>query len=250
MSTFQKEVKICGWSSDRLSSYTDFEDKIKKCAVGYTGADVLSVKQIQPPPEITEEFNQLIDGVLSSYLKCFTKSAELHIIVRKALSDLASTAISSISSISHVSKSDEYKPEFLEEKQIDQLIDAISTELDRMKLQNETFFKLILAESFTNHLSHGNRYDPRKVISVSYGMNCDGDFEVISSDQGEGFDHDNIPDPRSEERIHEEGGRGVFLIRQLSDKVEYRDGGRTLHIVINLANKIKEPLSRALKNLE
>ena len=45
-------------------------------------------------------------------------------------------------------------------------------------------------------------------------------------DEGAGFDPDHVPDPRDKDRLHLQHGRGVFLMRELMDHVEYRKGGR------------------------
>jgi serine/threonine-protein kinase RsbW len=45
-------------------------------------------------------------------------------------------------------------------------------------------------------------------------------------DQGAGFDPDQIPDPREQERLFLHHGRGLLLMRALMDRVEHRLGGR------------------------
>ncbi|MBU6332458.1 MAG: ATP-binding protein, partial [Bacteroidetes bacterium] len=56
--------------------------------------------------------------------------------------------------------------------------------------------------------------------------------EVV--DEGDGFDVMDVPDPRSEPLLDREGGRGVLLIRWVSDHFEYRRAERTAAFTINL----------------
>jgi len=59
-------------------------------------------------------------------------------------------------------------------------------------------------------------------------------LNFIVSDQGPGFDFENLPDPTSPENLLRIGGRGVFLMRQLSDGVSFHDDGRTVEISFHI----------------
>ena len=47
-------------------------------------------------------------------------------------------------------------------------------------------------------------------------------------DEGPGFDYDNLPDPTAPENIEKPHGRGVFLMRKLSDRCAFEDFGRVV----------------------
>ena len=49
-------------------------------------------------------------------------------------------------------------------------------------------------------------------------------------DEGNGFDPRKIPDPTKPENLERFSGRGIYMIRQLMDKVEFRDRGRELRM--------------------
>ena len=61
-------------------------------------------------------------------------------------------------------------------------------------------------------------------------MRCYGDprsaLLIAVRDEGDGFDPDKVPDPREDDRIHLDHGRGLFLMRALMDYVEHRKSGR------------------------
>jgi len=49
---------------------------------------------------------------------------------------------------------------------------------------------------------------------------------VLVRDEGAGFEPAEIPDPRNNDRLQLDHGRGLFLMRALMDQVEYRRRGR------------------------
>ena len=87
-----------------------------------------------------------------------------------------------------------------------------------------------LTEAVNNAIRHGNRFDDQKKIIVSYRKYAH-QIRLIISDEGSGFDPFNLPDPTSEDHIEEEGGRGVFLMKQLTDELHFLDQGRTVELM-------------------
>jgi serine/threonine-protein kinase RsbW len=87
-----------------------------------------------------------------------------------------------------------------------------------------------LTEAVNNAMQHGNRYDDDKKILVS----CKEKPNMIKltiSDEGSGFDPHQVPDPTASEHIEIEGGRGVFLMKQLAHEIHFLDQGRTVELV-------------------
>jgi serine/threonine-protein kinase RsbW len=87
-----------------------------------------------------------------------------------------------------------------------------------------------LTEAVTNAMIHGNRYDDRKNIVVSC-QRQNGHVHIFISDEGSGFDPCQLPDPTCDELLDCEGGRGVFLMKQLTDEVHFLDQGRTVQLM-------------------
>lgn len=98
--------------------------------------------------------------------------------------------------------------------------------LQRLKIDKSIQFDIRLAveEAVRNSIVHGNRYDKELPVTVSYAIDKDK-LEVEIKDRGNGFDVKKIPDPRSKDYIMKEGGRGIFLMYRLMDKVEYNRRG-------------------------
>ena len=79
---------------------------------------------------------------------------------------------------------------------------------------------LAIREAAANAIKHGNKADPEKIAEVTFDI----DEETITiriEDQGEGFDPEDLPDPLAPENILKGTGRGIFLMRQLMDHVEF-----------------------------
>ncbi len=91
---------------------------------------------------------------------------------------------------------------------------------------------LVLSEAATNAIIHGNENNPGKKVDVEV-YEGDQQIVIVVSDEGEGFDPTTLPDPLSEENLLRQGGRGVFLIEQFADHVEYRDKGSTVILTFN-----------------
>lgn len=121
-------------------------------------------------------------------------------------------------------------------------IDAMQAFAERVfsiaGIDAETSYWPVLAvrEAVMNAVLHGNKEDESKVVRVEYRV-VDSKIEVRVLDEGEGFDPDTLADPLSEENLLSQGGRGVYLIRQLMDDVTYsfpESGGTQLRMVKNL----------------
>jgi len=90
-----------------------------------------------------------------------------------------------------------------------------------------------LTEAVTNAIKHGNASDESKCVCLKCNVSQSQiAFEI--SDEGTGFDFDSLPDPTAPENLLQIGGRGVFLMRQLSDDVTFRDDGSTVEICFHL----------------
>lgn len=89
---------------------------------------------------------------------------------------------------------------------------------------------LSLEEAFLNAIKHGNKADPARNITIIYSVTTDR-LEISISDEGSGFNYQNLPDPREEENIYKNSGRGVLLMRSYMDKVEFNSSGNCVHMV-------------------
>ncbi len=83
-----------------------------------------------------------------------------------------------------------------------------------------------VTECINNAIIHGNKNDNSKLVHLELLIEGDKlNFKV--QDEGEGFDSSALSDPTEPENIEKIGGRGIFLMRHLSDEVRFEDGGKT-----------------------
>jgi len=85
--------------------------------------------------------------------------------------------------------------------------------------------EIALREALANAIIHGNEYHNSKQVFVRcYGAPGRA-LLIIVRDEGPGFVPEDVPDPRDEDRMHLHHGRGLLLMRELMDRIEFRRGG-------------------------
>lgn len=108
------------------------------------------------------------------------------------------------------------------------LIDGIIRDLGRSVEPAAFDVRLILAEAVTNAYVHGNGGDCTKPIYIRYSLEGNH-LSLQVEDVGKKAGAWEIPLDIDENRLLDEGGRGLFLIRSFSDHVEMVDN--TINIV-------------------
>jgi len=81
---------------------------------------------------------------------------------------------------------------------------------------------LAVGEALANAIVHGNHCDPEKTVRVSVAVNENCDLLVSVKDSGSGFDPTRLPNPIAAENLLAPHGRGIFLIRQYMDEVDFK----------------------------
>ena len=117
-------------------------------------------------------------------------------------------------------------------KYIRQASDKVLDSLKDLKLDEGVLFdvKLSLEEAIINAIKYGNNFDKELPVSISYSIGSDR-IEITVQDRGKGFNHTDLPDPTSNDNILRQGGRGLFLIRNLMDEVKFNDSGNEIKMV-------------------
>jgi serine/threonine-protein kinase RsbW len=87
-----------------------------------------------------------------------------------------------------------------------------------------------LDEAFVNAVKHGNKNDPTKLVRITAELSTK-EARFTIEDEGEGFDMTNIPDPRDPDNLFRSSGRGVLLIYNIMDEVEYNERGNRLTMI-------------------
>jgi serine/threonine-protein kinase RsbW len=91
---------------------------------------------------------------------------------------------------------------------------------------------IAVTEAVNNAIHHGNKDDLDKFVRI--GFESEGNKLTFSiTDEGPGFDYANLPDPTDPANIDKVSGRGVFLMQNLSDSIQFEQEGRRVLLGFN-----------------
>ncbi|MBI1836941.1 MAG: ATP-binding protein [Flavobacteriia bacterium] len=113
-------------------------------------------------------------------------------------------------------------------RKVETLIDKVCSELG---VQEDFYGNVLIAvtEAVNNAIQHGNTFQNELEVNVGVADKED-EFCFTVKDHGRGFDFHNLPDPTSPENIEKENGRGIFLMKNLADEVEFEENGTKVNI--------------------
>ena len=122
-----------------------------------------------------------------------------------------------------MTKYDSHKIYKLESKQssLDRVEKLIKNLRKKYNIPQEIFYNILISvtEAINNAIVHGNKHNPDKFIT----------FEILSGpnqvlfkikDEGEGFNPAEIDDCTATENLLKDSGRGIFIMKSLSDIFE------------------------------
>ncbi|MFD0795352.1 ATP-binding protein [Mucilaginibacter litoreus] len=112
--------------------------------------------------------------------------------------------------------------------QLEALIEEVA---DKYQVSEDTFANMMtcLNEAVMNAIMHGNKLDPDKTVFIN--VEIDGKRIVWTiTDEGEGFDYNNLADPTAPERLEELTGRGVFILKHLADQCVFNTSGNEVEL--------------------
>ncbi|MDZ4716709.1 MAG: ATP-binding protein [Cytophagales bacterium] len=102
---------------------------------------------------------------------------------------------------------------------------------EKFLLDDDIYGNIMIAvtEAVNNAIRHGSKNDSSKNVQLTLMVDKDL-LKFRIEDQGLGFDYAHLPDPTAPENIEKPGGRGVFLMKHLSDEVHFIEGGRVVEL--------------------
>src|SRR5262245_21761631 len=112
--------------------------------------------------------------------------------------------------------------------QVEKIIEELRATYD---VSEDMFGNMLVAvtEAVTNAIYHGNKSDPNKKVSIQYQLK-NNNLSFVITDEGPGFDFYNLPDPTAPENLEKECGRGIFLMKHLTDQLIFADNGRVVEL--------------------
>ena len=106
---------------------------------------------------------------------------------------------------------------------------------EKIKIEESIYGNVLVSvtEAVNNAIVHGNKEDKTKKVRLGLKKNKKS-VRFVVEDEGAGFDYDNLPDPTSPKNLDKVKGRGIFLIKSLSDKTTFKNGGRMIEMLFKL----------------
>jgi serine/threonine-protein kinase RsbW len=102
---------------------------------------------------------------------------------------------------------------------------------EKYALDDDIYGNIMIAvtESVNNAIMHGNKGVSEKNVTLKLAFE-DSSISFTVSDEGSGFDYNNLADPTAPENLDKPGGRGIFLMKNLCDEVDFSDEGREVKL--------------------
>jgi serine/threonine-protein kinase RsbW len=111
---------------------------------------------------------------------------------------------------------------------LEQLIEEIA---DKYHVEEDTFANMMtcLNEAVINAIMHGNKQDETKKVIVNAEVESKRIIWTVT-DEGPGFDYNNLADPTAPENLENLTGRGVFIIKHLADQCIFNASGNEIEL--------------------
>jgi serine/threonine-protein kinase RsbW len=120
------------------------------------------------------------------------------------------------------------------------LLDGVTNSVcDRLRVDGDTasLISMSVIEAGTNAIQHGHKRDAARIVDIDFRLFAGDRIEVSVHDSGPGFDPGTLNgDPLSPEHMFDARGRGIFIMRNCMDSVdfEFSDSGTVCHLVKKL----------------
>ncbi len=112
---------------------------------------------------------------------------------------------------------------------VNRLVSLLASEFGFPEEEAQVNLPLAMDEALTNAIVHGNKEREDLKVHVRIYISSNRFFAQVE-DEGKGFDESFAGDPKSAENIYRRSGRGIYLMRKLMDRVEYKNGGRVIEL--------------------
>lgn len=103
------------------------------------------------------------------------------------------------------------------------------------KIDPERFvnFHIAVSEALMNAIVHGNKESAEKRVYVDI-FEEENWLELVIKDEGKGYDASDVPDPTKNSNLYKDHGRGIFIMKSLTDWYECcpSEGGTTVRLKI------------------
>jgi serine/threonine-protein kinase RsbW len=88
-----------------------------------------------------------------------------------------------------------------------------------------------LREALANAIRYGCAHNPSQQVQLSVACDQTRGMLIVVRDPGPGFDPTQVPSPVSGQQLFSHHGRGIYLISQLMDHVQFARGGTEIRMI-------------------
>ena len=99
---------------------------------------------------------------------------------------------------------------------------VVEESLRKLDLDEEVAHSISLAvrEAVANAIKHGNRQNPDKRVEIDFGVD-ESEVVIEVTDQGSGFDPQQVKDPLVADNLLRPNGRGIFFMNNFMDDIDF-----------------------------
>ena len=111
---------------------------------------------------------------------------------------------------------------------VEKLVDDVC---EKYKVNKDHYGNILVSitEAVNNAIQHGNKYNPDKRVQITFETGINMLYFSIE-DEGDGFDYTSISDPTDPKNLEKLNGRGIFLMKNLADNVEFSENGKKVEL--------------------
>lgn len=115
---------------------------------------------------------------------------------------------------------------------VENFIDEVAVE---QSIVSDLYGNVLIStiEAVTNAIVHGNDNDPSKKVVITV-VKDEHTLSVKIADEGPGFNVDIVPDPTKPDHIEQPDGRGIFLMKNLTDDLKFEKNGAVVTLIFNI----------------
>ena len=116
---------------------------------------------------------------------------------------------------------------------VEKLVDEVCAEIG---VNEEKYGNILIAliEAVNNAIHHGNLLNPKKLTTVQCKQ-INEKLTFLIKDEGVGFDYENLPDPTDPKNVEKPDGRGIYLMKHLSDEISFENNGSSIELSFELS---------------
>ena len=102
---------------------------------------------------------------------------------------------------------------------------------ERFSIDDDVYGNILVSvmEAVNNAIQHGNKLDKNKNVTLQLNP-TESQLTFTITDEGSGYNFDDLPDPTKPDNIEKPNGRGIFLIRHLADQVGFHNNGASVEL--------------------